>query len=340
VDYAVITLDVGGRISSWSKGAEIIFGYTEDEMKGKYTNIIFTPEDRESAAAEAEMESAARQGRAVDERWHIRKDGSRFYMSGVMTPIMNNGRLTGYVKVARDMTATKLIQQQQDEFIGIASHELKTPVTSIKSYSELLLQYLQSGSANNALALTEKLNVQVDRLVALIKTLLDTTRISEGKLSLHVAELDLNSLIEQCVLDLQQVTNSHKISFVKEDIPNVLADGERIEQVMINLLINAITYSPAGGDIVVKTKSVADGVQVSVADQGIGIKDEIKQKIFDRFYQATGKQTDGFSGMGLGLYISAGIIVRHGGKIGVENGVEKGSVFYFVLPHNGVPKED
>jgi two-component system, chemotaxis family, CheB/CheR fusion protein len=137
VDFAIITTNTEGLIEEWNTGAERIFGYNAEDAKGKRADIIFTPEDKAAGIPDKEMQSAVEKGYAEDERWHIRKDGTRFFMSGVMRPIYNP-QLTGFVKVARNITQQKLLEQQKDDFIGIASHELKTPITSIRIYAEIL----------------------------------------------------------------------------------------------------------------------------------------------------------------------------------------------------------
>jgi two-component system, chemotaxis family, CheB/CheR fusion protein len=332
-DYAIISLDTNGYITTWSTGAELIFGFSEDEVKGRHTEIIFTPEDRTAGAPGQEMRTAAIAGRAQDERWHLGKDGSRFYMSGVMTPIISNNSLTGFVKVARNTTTQKLAEQQKDEFIGIASHELKTPVTSIKSYTELLLDSFEKGDGVKNAELVKKLNTQVDRLIDLIYALLDTTRISEGRLALNLQDVDLNALVEEHVANVRFARGAHSIIFKKGRIRTVYADPERIGQVVSNLLNNAIKYSPEGGDIVVSSQEVDGGVKISVADNGIGIDEASRAKIFERFFRVQDTRVKGLTGMGLGLYISAGIVQRHGGSIGMEDKPEKGSIFYFIIPY-------
>jgi PAS domain S-box-containing protein len=333
-DYVILTLDVEGKITSWSKGAEFAFGYTEAEVKGKYGGIIFTPADRESGAPEREIKQATIEGRAIDERWHQRKDKSRFYMSGVMAPIISDTGLQGFVKVARDLTEQKLMEQLKDEFIGIASHELKTPVTSIKGYAQILqARFADADDGEDALILL-RLNAQVGRLTTLIENLLDTTKISEGKLALNPERFQLNDLIRERVEELQGLTSKHQLIFHPGDIGPVIADKERIGQVLTNLLSNAIKYSPAGGEVTIITGPAEKNVQVSVVDRGIGIPESVREKIFDRFYRVNNSSMHSFQGMGLGLYISAGIIHRHKGNIFVESTEGGGTTFRFLLPYD------
>jgi two-component system CheB/CheR fusion protein len=339
-DYAIITLGTNGYITSFSRGAELIFQYKEEEITGLYGGIIFTQEDQEAGAPEKEIAQATREGRALDERWHQRKDGSRFYMSGVMSPIRNDAGIVGFVKVARDMTQQKLLEQQKHDFIGIASHELKTPVTSIKAYTELLLEMFQQSSDAESAALMEKLNGQVDRMTQLIHSLLDTTKISEGTLPLYPEVLDLNELIQHHLEELQRLSQKHRIIFEPGAIEKVNADRERIGQVMVNLVSNAFKYSPEGGDVIVRTENASGDTRVSVQDFGIGVPAEHQSQIFDRFFRISNPRIQTFPGMGLGLYITAGIVQRHGGTISMESNQNKGSIFYFTLPGIGLSETE
>jgi PAS domain S-box-containing protein len=332
MEYAIITTNEQGIVERWSSGAEKAFGYSEAEMKGKPADIIFTPEEKANNIPEKEMQTARKEGRANDDRWHVRKNGSRLFMSGVMAPIYD-GVFTGYVKVARDITERKLLEQQKDEFIGIASHELKTPVTTIKAYTELLKEVLDEKQNYEDAQLVTKLDAQVDRLTELIHSLLDTTRISEGQFTLNMEEFDINTLIRERVEEMQHTTEKHRIAFNSTGAIKIKGDRERIEQIFINIISNAIKYSPKGGEVTIVSKRKKDCVQVSVQDNGVGIPPEVKDKIFDRFYRVQNAQIDTFPGMGLGLYISAAIINKHGGTIWVESEQGKGSTFYFRLPY-------
>jgi len=178
----------------------------------------------------------------------------------------------------------------------------------------------------------QKLNVQVNRLNYLIRDLLDTTNIAEGKLQLYSREIDFNQLLAERVEELQRISEKHTLILQAGNINTVMADKERIGQVLTKLVSNAVKYSPEGGKIVIKTEAIKGSIKVSVADQGIGIADDIRHRIFDLFFRANNSKLETFPGMGLGLYISAGIIQRHGGTIAVESELGKGSVFYFTLP--------
>jgi signal transduction histidine kinase len=220
--------------------------------------------------------------------------------------------------------------QKKDEFIGIASHELKTPLTSAKGFLELL-------NNNDALDPQTKLFVQkalgsTNKLQDLIYDLLDVSKIQAGQLQLDIKEFDIDKLIDECIHEVQISTSAHNI--IKEGgmVNSVIfADRNRIEQVVLNLLSNAVKYSPKGGRIIVHASRTNSKIIVSVKDFGIGLPMSELEKIFDRFYRSKQKES-GAAGFGLGLYICAQIIKRHNGKIWVESEAGNGSTFYFELP--------
>lgn len=329
-DFAIITMDTDRKVLSWNIGAEHIFGYSEAEMLGHTADEIFTPEDREAGAPQKEQAQADREGRAFDERWHKRKDDSRVFMSGVMVPMRSN-ILPGYVKIARDITDRKLQEQQKDEFIGIASHELKTPVTSMKAYAEIVMERLMEVGNTEDSDLLLRLNVQIDRLTKLINDLLDTTRISEGKLQLTFEQVDINELLKERIDEIKYTT-TQTLELKTQPLPSLYADRERIGQVITNLLANAIKYSPKEKTITITATYTPNEIQVSVSDQGYGIPEADQQKIFDRYFRVTANKMNTFPGMGLGLYISAQIIQRHGGTISVQSREGEGSTFSFTIP--------
>ncbi|MBO9571352.1 MAG: PAS domain-containing protein [Chitinophagaceae bacterium] len=218
----------------------------------------------------------------------------------------------------------------REDFIGIASHELKTPVTSMKVYAEIVRERLEQGGDEENRGLLVRLNAQIDRLTALINDLLDTTKISEGTLQLTLQQVNMNELLQETLEEIKRTT-SHTFELKMEKLNPVMADRERIRQVVSNLLSNAIKYSPKETTIIVSAKNIDKGIRVSIIDKGPGISEEDQHKIFDRFYRVTANDMDTFPGMGLGLYISSQIIQRHNGTIEVESQKGKGSVFSFTL---------
>lgn len=262
------------------------------------------------------------------EKQYIRKDGSKFWALFSATRISEEEG----VEFIIDINAQKKLEQQKEGFIAIASHELKTPVTSIKVYGEVLQEKFEQTGDKENFELVKKLNSQVDRLHNLIVDLLDTTYIVEGGLPLNMQEFDINELIIEQVEEIKRISNSHVYTVKLDKLQPLRGDRERIGQVLTNLLSNAAKYSREGSEITITSKSIKKGVKVSVQDNGIGIPQNMINNIFNRFFRIPNPRIDTYPGMGLGLYISSGIIERHGGVISVESTEGKGSTFYFTLP--------
>ena len=230
-------------------------------------------------------------------------------------------------------------EKQKDDFIKMASHELKTPVTSIKGYVQLLMSMaepeekgnpgLSFSTMKNSLSIIDK---QVSKLTRLLGELLDLSRIETGMLELKLEKFNLNELVIETVQEVLYTHSKHKIEIENDDVLEVVADRDRIAQVLINLIINATKYSPHCDRIVVRIFKDANLAAVSVKDFGIGICQEDRNKIFDRFYRAEGEYEKTFPGFGIGLYIAREIVHRHTGKIWVESEKGKGALFIFNLP--------
>lgn len=219
----------------------------------------------------------------------------------------------------------------RETFISIASHELKTPITSLKVYTQVLLQQAQSLGDTNMSRYLFKMDQQVEKMNKLIKDLLDVSRMQLGKLAFQKEFFDIDSLAKEVVNTIQLTTKNHIIS-INGKAGKVYADKGRIEQVLINLLINAIKYSPEADRVIVNLSKLGKKVVVNVKDYGIGIDKKNQEKIFERFYQIDNSPSGTFSGLGIGLYISTEIVKRHGGNLWVESAKGKGSTFSFAIP--------
>jgi PAS domain S-box-containing protein len=237
-----------------------------------------------------------------------------------------------FIGAVLDITENKLNEIRKNDFIAIASHELKTPLTSLKAYIQLLHgNALRSGDSFLVNALQKSEN-QINKMTKLIYGFLDLSKLESGKLRLERHEFDINALIEEVAADNRPIAQSHAITFTGGKPIIITADREKIGQVINNLISNAVKYSPKNTDIKVSVQRLNNQVKVSVRDNGIGIKLKDQQHIFQRFYRVEDDSTKGFSGFGIGLYLSAEIIELHHGKIGVESSEGQGSEFYFVLP--------
>ncbi len=230
-------------------------------------------------------------------------------------------------------------QQVRQEFLGIVSHELKTPVAVLKAYTELLMRKaeIEPERASDQDVLGRMLE-QADRMLAMIEQLLDLQKIESGLFSLEVSRFDLVDVARRVAENLQLTYSSHRVVFEAEDGIVVQADKRRMEEVLSNLMENAVKYSPAGSQVVVTVgtrpalRSGGKEAIVSVADQGVGIPSQDLTHIFDRFYQGRGRLYRGHVGLGLGLYIAREIIERHNGQVWAESVEDKGSTFYFTIP--------
>lgn len=260
-------------------------------------------------------------------------DGTQHWCLATGRPQYNSEQVfEGFIGAGVDITERKLLQQQKDNFIGIASHELKTPVTSIKAYTQVLERMFRNNGALKEAGMINKMDGQLNRLTSLIGDLLDVTKINSGRLQFNDQQFELNRLVAELVEDLQRTTQNHVLITYYAEPQFVFADEERIGQVITNLITNAIKYSPLSTRIEISTKVTAEEVELSVRDYGIGIAKENLNKVFEQFYRVTGEMQHTFPGLGLGLYISAEIIKRAGGRIWVESFEGEGSTFCFALP--------
>lgn len=347
-DYAIFTSDKKGVITSWNAGAENLFGYKHNEIIGKGSDLLFLPQDRETVP-EKEMDVAVLTGNAQNERWHLRKDGSRFWGSGLTMPLKNrNSDLRGYLKIMRDNTQQRKIQKElqearqreielikaennrKDEFISIASHELKTPLTSLQAYIQLMIENADQMDHQTIHTFISKIDKSAQRISNLIKELLDANRIKSGKIEYNFDHFDFKHMVEESLEMARHYTTHHEIKLTEKITEPVYGDRERLQQVVNNLLSNAIKYAPGGGEIKVNISTNNGEVKLSVTDPGIGIPEDQLDTIFQSYSRVdTGLL---ISGMGLGLYISEEIIRRHNGRIWVESALDRGSTFHFTIP--------
>ncbi|RZK81103.1 MAG: PAS domain S-box protein [Pedobacter sp.] len=242
------------------------------------------------------------------------------------------GKVIKWYGTNTDITEQKELQQQKDNFLAVASHELKTPVTSIKAYAQVLEMMLtKSGDTKNA-ALMSKMDTQLNRLTSLIGDLLDVTKINSGRLQFNNMPFDFNEMVNDIIEDIQLTSGRHQIRSQLGFKGMVTGDRDRIAQVVVNLLTNAIKYSPDADRIIVYTEDHGSEVQLCVQDFGIGLTRDKQDKVFEQFYRVSGTTEHTFPGLGLGLYISSEIIKQLGGKIWVNSVLGKGSTFCFAIP--------
>ncbi|MFT3702720.1 MAG: PAS domain S-box protein [Agriterribacter sp.] len=267
------------------------------------------------------------------------KDGSyRWFLSRGYPQISNEGALVKWYGTATDIHAQKMHEAQKDDFLKMVSHELKTPITSIKGYVQLLLAMLidqQNAVAALVRQPLQRIDNQVERLGKLITDILDVSRLEDGRMDLQKDFFRLDELVKETVQDILFATTTHHIIINQTTACTIFADKNRIGQVLINLINNAIKYSRENTVIEINIFYPATGyIAVSIKDYGIGIDEAEQRKIFHRFYQVGDHYSMHYTGFGIGLYISAEIIRRHGGEIAVDSQKNRGSLFTFTLPVN------
>lgn len=247
-----------------------------------------------------------------------------------VTPLKHAGG--GAVVAHVDITDRKLIEQRKDDFIGMASHELKTPITGIKLQTQSLgRQFARRGETAAAERLA-RMDGQIDKLSRLVQELLDVSRIHAGKLAIRSDAFDLRALLDETVEAIRPTAPAHRLTVTPGKPCPMVADRDRIEQVVINLLTNAVKFSPSDEAVVAEVEAVPGGAQLSMRDRGMGIDPTHHARIFDRFYQATEATEVPLPGLGMGLYISREIVALHGGRIWVESAPGRGSTFRVFLP--------
>ncbi len=355
-DYAIFTIDPTGQVTSWNDGARQLKGYTAEEIVGQPVERFYTPADVAAGKVAHEMQTALTLGRSEDESWRVRKDGARLWVNEIMTPLYAaDGTHLGFTKISRDMTARKQAEDDRtralaaaqaaraeaeaalrtrEQFLSIASHELRTPLTSLLGYAMLLPQAIARGTGQVD-KMTDRIVRQAQRLNGLIDQLLDVSRLQQGQFVIARGPLDLAALVRQVVDEVRATvpaTSTHTVRLTAPSAPvRIDGDAERLEQVLHNLLSNALKYSPQGGTVQVAVHDTATKAVVEITDQGIGIPADAQARLFEPFYRApnVGGQASGF---GLGLHIVREIVARHGGRMEVDSTEGVGSTFRVVLP--------
>jgi PAS domain S-box-containing protein len=372
-DYAIFMLDPEGNIATWNPGAERIKGYKPEEIIGRHFSTFYPEEDNRNGKPARELEIAKRDGSVEDEGWRLRKDGTRFWANVVITAVHDrSGRLRGFAKVTRDITERKeaeetrkaLLEQREarlqaeedrrraeasyrvaqeanrakDEFLMTLSHELRTPMTAILGWARLLptMSYEDPlfREAINSIATGAKLQAR------LIDDILDVSRIVSGKLRLAPETVEVSRLIMNAVDAVNPTADAKDIAITTSLAPGlatIVVDTTRIQQVIWNLLANAVKFTPRGGAVQVAARRTASHVQIDVTDTGEGIDPQFLPHVFEPFRQAETPQTRVHGGLGLGLSIVRYIIEAHGGSVSAESeGRGKGATFSVTLPVRAV----
>jgi PAS domain S-box-containing protein len=347
-EYAVFMLDPEGRVVDWNLGAEHVLGYGE-EILGQPFEIFFPPDDRRGGVPEKELRTAAETGQASDDRWHVRKDGTYFWALGITTAMRDeHGTLKGFTKVLRDSTERKHFEEQlqernralqeadrrKDEFLAVLAHELRNPLAPIFNALSILEQEgLASETRRQARLLIDR---QVRALARLIDDLLDVSRISQGKIELRRRAVELKVIIDEAVQACRPLIEAreHELAVTLPPEPVWLdADQIRLEQVVVNLLINAAKYSDQASRISVTAGRERDKAVLRVRDTGMGIPPDLLPHVFELFTQADRSLDRSQGGLGIGLKLVQKLVELHGGTVEARSeGVGRGSEFVVTLP--------
>jgi len=348
-EYAILILDQDGRFVTWSPSAERILGYSQTEALGQPLELIYTEEDKSRQVMHHELQQALEKRSITEERWHLKKDRTRFWGTGVFSALYDEGnKLYGFVKVLRDNTDRKVVEEAlqkaktdaenansaKDHFLANISHELRTPLSATLLWAKLLgAQPALPPQLREGLEAIEK---SAKEQQTLIEDLVDTSRMVAGKLLLKMKEIEILSLVRSVLAVLRSTAGDKGIvidEMLDERAGVVRADPMRMKQILNNLLTNAIKFTPAGGRVNLALRRQGEQIEIQVADTGQGIAPEFLGRVFDRFTQADPSGIRHTGGLGLGLAIARQLVEMHGGTIeAYSDGLAKGAVFTVRLP--------
>jgi PAS domain S-box-containing protein len=349
-DYALFTIDAAGRVSDRNVGAERMLGYAEAEIIGQNFSWLFTQEDREHRRPAEQLRVALRIGRCEEEGWRLRKDGSQFLARVTITPLQGQpGPGGGFAVIMEDVTerrkAALVIEEAQQErmrlqdtFLSHVSHELRTPLTAIyfftSNVADGVLGDLTPAQHEHLVFALEN----VKQLTEMVDDLLDIARVDTHKVTVQPQHVRTAALVAEVLSTCRTNAALKRVSLSSEvdpNLPSAWADPARVRQILINLIDNAIKFTPEQGAVTVASRVAADDqafLCLSVSDTGRGITPANQEVIFDRLAQVRSGQEASRSGLGLGLFISRELVLRQGGRIWVSSKVGQGSTFYFTVP--------
>jgi PAS domain S-box-containing protein len=352
-DYAIFLLSTKGRVLTWNLGAERIKRYTADEIIGTHFSVFYTKADRVAGRPMTLLARAAGEGRVEDEGWRVRKDGTKFWADVTITALRDESGIPyAYAKITRDLTERRASEERRrrllaeqrareaaeealvtrDRFLSIASHELKTPVASLRLSAEALLHARESGRLDEARLETglDRILTASRRLGELVEELLDLSRLAAGDLPIHRQPTDLVDLASDVIARFADAGDT-RVSLEASGSVIADVDASRIDQVITNLVDNALKYSEPPSEVCVRLTRLRETVELAVTDRGIGIDEVTASRMFDVF--GRGDAVDHVPGLGLGLHISRHIVEDHAGSItATPNEDGPGATFTVRLP--------
>ncbi|HEV2616270.1 MAG TPA: PAS domain S-box protein [Candidatus Acidoferrales bacterium] len=347
-DHAIFMLDPEGRVASWNAGAERFKGYRADEILGQPFTQFYTPEDMSKNKPAEELRIAAVEGHVEEEGWRVRKNGSRFWANVVITALRDDkGNLLGFSKITRDVTERKQTQEAllrakedaersnkfKDQFLSTMSHELRTPLNAVLGFSDLLSDQQYGPLNDRQRRYVSHIHTGGAHLLRLINDILDLSKIEAGRLQLAIENVTVKACFAEVLDALRPLADKKSHTLLQRSSPNlsVRADATRFKQILMNLVGNAIKFTPDGGKIEVAAVDLGEVARVEVCDSGPGIPPEEQERIFDAFYRLR-EHTKTTEGTGLGLAITKRLVELHGAQLGIESRAGLGSSFYFNLP--------
>ena len=328
----VWTTDDSNKITYYNKNLTNFLNLDKDNLENFDFSTVIHPEDYEKLTKTWEIAANDKRFFEIEFRLYNGTEEKFIWFLNRATPILDeDGNVLQWIGTSTNIDEFKKLSAQKDTFLGIASHELKTPLTSLKLYAQVLERMLRRTGDDKNAEFAKKMDVQIVKLTSLIADLLDVTKINAGKIYLHEEIFDFQKLVVETI-DEQQMSTPFKIDLSTKSVGMVFADRNRIGQVITNLISNAIKYSPYSHNIVVTVGETAGNVELSVKDYGIGMPADKKNRVFEQYFRVSGDEQSTFPGLGLGLYISSQIVEKSHGKISVESTLGEGSTFCFSLP--------
>jgi PAS domain S-box-containing protein len=352
-DYAIFMLSPSGTVVSWNEGAQSIKGYAASEIIGRHFSAFYPPEDLANGKPAFELRVAGREGRFEDEGWRLRKDGTRFWANVIITALRDEtGELVGFAKVTRDLTERRAAQEQaladtrrvaeaevanraKSEFLAAMSHELRTPLNAISGYAELIALGLAGPITDQQHDYLNRIRASQQHLLGIITDLLNFSRIEAGQVAYDLAPVSVQGIIDGVLTLIAPQAEARTIVLSNEPAsPQIRVNVDRLkaEQIVLNLMSNAIKFTQAGGTIAVRCVADDEHVHVSVEDNGVGIPADKLAAIFEPFVQLGRTRTSQHEGTGLGLSISRDLARAMGGDVTVESTFGSGSTFTLTLP--------
>jgi PAS domain S-box-containing protein len=346
-------LDTKGNIASWNLGAQVNKGYTADEIVGRHFSAFYPQEKIDEGWPETELLHALRDGRFEDEGWRVRKDGSRFWASVVITAVFDeHGEHRGFAKVTRDLTERREMQlraiddarriaevdaanRTKSEFLAAMSHELRTPLNAISGYADLLATGIGGELSPQQQQFVSRIHGSQQHLLGIINDILNFSRIEAGQITYEVAPLSLRSVIETVIPFVEPQATSKSLNVTGptgDDDLVALADRTKVEQILINLLSNSVKFTEEGGHIEIVMERSGDRVLIHVRDDGVGIAADEIPRIFEPFVQVGRSLTSAQQGAGLGLAISRDLARGMEGDLEAQSEPGHGATFTLSLP--------